>query len=113
MNGTYAYIEASYPRRANDTARLISALIPPNSRPGICLSFWYHMYGPDIDTLAVYTKTGGVLSPAIWKRTGNQANEWKYGQVFIRTVLNFQVSEQVFILCNFFTEHLSHYFGTC
>lgn len=91
MNGTYAYIEASYPRRQNDTARLISALIPPNSRPGMCVSFWYHMYGAAIDTLSVYPKTGGSLGSAIWKRTGNQANEWKYGQVFIRTTLSSQV----------------------
>ena len=90
-NGTYAYIEASLPRNVNDTARLISALLPPNSRPGVCLSFWYHMYGPDIDTLSVYAKVGSSLGSAIWKRTGNQANKWKYGQVFIRMALSYQV----------------------
>lgn len=91
-NGTYAYIETSYPRRPNDTARLISAVIPRNTRPGTCVSFWYHMYGPDIDTLSVYTKTGGSLGSVIWQRKGNQANKWKYGQVFLRMILSYQVS---------------------
>ena len=95
VNGTYAYIEASLPRNVNDTARLISALMPANSRPGVCLSFWYHMYGPNIDTLSVYAKVGGLLGSAIWKRTGNQANKWKYGQVFIRMALSFQVGCEV------------------
>lgn len=50
------------------------------------------MYGPHINTLNVYTKLGSSLGSAIWKRTGNQGNRWKYGQVLVRTVLNYQVS---------------------
>lgn len=50
------------------------------------------MYGPYIDTLNVYTKLGSSLGSAIWKKTGDQGNQWRYGQVFVRTVLNFQVS---------------------
>lgn len=93
-NGTYAYIESSYPRKPNDTARLISAEISRNTRPGTCVSFWYHMYGPDIDTLSVYTKSpkGSSLGSVIWQRKGNQADKWKYGQVFLRMSLNYQVS---------------------
>ena len=90
-SGTYAYIETSFPRNYNDTARLISALIPKNSRPGTCISFWYHMYGPDINTLSVYTKSGGSLGSPIWKRTGSQGNKWKYAQVFVRSLLDYQV----------------------
>ena len=97
-NGTYAYIEASFPRQLNDTARLISATIPRDARPGKCLAFWYHMYGPDINTLNVYTKTGGSLRSVIWKKTGNQGDKWKYGQVFIRSLFDFQVSGQSFKL---------------
>ena len=101
-NGTYAYIETSFPRNHNDTARLISALIPRNSRPGTCISFWYHMYGPDINTLSVYTKSGGSLGSPIWKRTGNQANKWKYAQVFVRSVLDYQVGfAKTFSIVNF------------
>lgn len=92
VNGTYAYIESSFPRQQNDTARLISAVIPRNTRPGTCVSFWYHMYGPDIDTLSVYTKTGGSLGSAVWQKKGNQADMWKNGQVFLRMALDYQVS---------------------
>lgn len=92
--GYYAYIEASSPRQPNDTARLISALIPRNARPGVCVSFWYHMFGPDINTLSVYTKTGGSLSSVIWQRKGSQGDKWIYGQVFLRMLFNFQVSSK-------------------
>ena len=92
-NGTYAYAEASYPRQLNDTARLISPTLQSNTRPGTCISFWYHMYGADINSLNVYTKVGGSLGTAIWQKKGNQANAWKYGQVFVRQPLNYQVSE--------------------
>ncbi|CAH3118157.1 unnamed protein product [Pocillopora meandrina] len=90
-NGTYAYAEASYPRQLNDTARLISPTLQSNTRPGTCISFWYHMYGADINSLNVYTKVGGSLGTAIWQKKGNQANAWKYGQVFVRQPLNYQV----------------------
>ena len=91
VNGTYAYIEASFPRQQNDTARLISAQIRGNTRPGTCVSFWYHMYGPDIDTLSVYTKSGSSLGSVVWQKKGNQADMWKYGQVFLRMPLGYQV----------------------
>ena len=90
-NGTYVHIETSWPRKPNDTARLVSPPIAPNSRPGNCLQFWYHMYGPDIDTLSVYIKDGGVLGNPIWQRKGNQGNVWKYGQFFIRRPSSYKV----------------------
>lgn len=92
-NGTYAYIETSYPRQPNDTARLISPTLPRNTRPGTCISFWYHMFGPDINRLSVYTKVGGSPGSVIWQKIGNQANAWKYGQIFVRMSLAYQVSK--------------------
>lgn len=57
-NGQYAYIEASTPRRANDTARLESVVL--GSTPGTCVSFYYHMYGTDIHTLTLYSRAQGT-----------------------------------------------------
>lgn len=52
LNGHYVYIETSYPRVANQTARLIS--IPFSVRStGFCFKFWYHMYGSTINTLNI------------------------------------------------------------
>jgi hypothetical protein len=49
--GYYMYIETSSPRVANDKARLESNLI--TAKQLRCLSFWYHMYGPHVNTLNV------------------------------------------------------------
>lgn len=54
--GYYIYIETSFPRKPNDTARLISPTIKKPSSSFICMSFWYHMYGPHVDTLNIYFK---------------------------------------------------------
>ena len=67
-SGHYAFIEASSPRRPNDTARLVSPSIPQTG--GACLFFWYHMYGTHINTLNVYVKTGSNLTTPTWSRTG-------------------------------------------
>lgn len=48
------YIEASS-KSPNDTARLVSA--PVNlDIGGMCLKFWYHMWGPNVYQLNVYAK---------------------------------------------------------
>lgn len=67
-SGHYMFIETSSPRRPNDTARLISQTVTPTS--GACLRFWYHMYGTHINTLNVYTKSGGQLGTPVWSHTG-------------------------------------------
>ncbi|EDO47787.1 predicted protein [Nematostella vectensis] len=89
-NGSYIYIETSWPRKPNDTARIISPMVPSSTRPGYCIKFWYHMYGPHTDTLNLYTKRGGILGNPLWTKTGNQGTEWKYAQSFYMAVTNFQ-----------------------
>lgn len=90
-NGSYAYIETSWPRKPNDTARLLSPIVPVSTRPGNCLKFWYHMYGPHIETLNVYTMTSNKQRTLRWTRSGNQGTEWKYGQVFMMNPTPIQV----------------------
>ena len=41
--GKYIFIEASSPRKVNDTAVIASPTV--NSDGDYCLTFWYHMYG--------------------------------------------------------------------
>lgn len=94
-NGTYIYAEASSPRQPGDKAVLVSDQIPPNTRPGNCLTFWYHMYGFHVGALNVYILTGGsVLGKPTWTRNGTQLNQWLKGMVFIPSVLSYNVSKQ-------------------
>ncbi|CAF4812080.1 unnamed protein product, partial [Rotaria socialis] len=73
-SGYYAYIETSFPRLPGERARLISALQFPSSTPR-CLTFWYHMYGPDIGALNVFVQTvpisqDNISSALVWTKSG-------------------------------------------
>lgn len=66
--GRYIYIEASSPRRLNDTAVIASPTI--NSDGDYCLSFWYHMYGPHVNTLRVSTVPQGGTEFMVFSKSG-------------------------------------------
>ena len=46
------------------------------------MKFWYHMYGASIGTLNVLVKTGAGnrSDDLVWTLSGNQQNQWKFGQ---------------------------------
>ena len=80
------YIEASSPRRQNETARLVSQQFSPVPFRGRCLKFWYHMLGAEIGTLNVIQKTGpGSRSETLlWSLSGQQGSNWLNGRVSLR-----------------------------
>ena len=51
------YIEASFPRKPNDAAGLVSPAIQKSGSTA-CVLFWYHMFGPHVNALNVYLKVG-------------------------------------------------------
>ncbi|KAL9986065.1 hypothetical protein ACROYT_G000134 [Oculina patagonica] len=84
-SGNYMYIEASYPRKAGENAKLAVA-VPNNGNPS-CLSFYYHMYGASAGTLNVYSSKTKVFSVS-----GNQENNWilKQTNLFLDGVVTFE-----------------------
>ena len=52
FTGHYMYVEASYPRKQGDNAMLASFPIDGSS-PSCSLSFWSHMKGEHVGSLAV------------------------------------------------------------
>lgn len=82
--GHYIFIETSTPRRPNDTARIESPEVPPKATAQ-CVRFWYHMYGPDVNTLNVYAKVGSTLGIPVWSRTGTANNVWHFQAVDVTT----------------------------
>lgn len=75
LAGFYIYIETSSPRRNNDKA--ILTLTGANSK-SVCFSFYYHMYGTNINRLNIYNR-----GKVIWTMAGNQGNSWKKAEVSI------------------------------
>ena len=91
--GRYIYLETSS-RKPNDTARLISTDIPATGDTGgKCLTFWYHMYGPHVNSLNIYVLIGGHTGKPLWSRTGTQGNKWIKGQVTLIGRQPFKVNQ--------------------
>lgn len=94
--GHYIFIETSLPRRLGDTARLLSPILNANPR-GACLRFWYHMYGPHINSLNVYTRpslSGGTFGnlTKVWTKQHTQGNQWKFAEVAVTSASQYQAS---------------------
>ena len=92
------YLETSG-QSSNLAARLISQKMPAtNANNGKCLTFWYHMYGPHINTLSVYAVAGNNYTGQIpfWRRTGTQGNKWIEGRATL-------YAGQPFSVCLIFT----------
>ena len=88
--GYYIYIETSLPRKINETAVLVSPIV--NSQNDVCLKFWYHMFGQDINNLQVLTTdvmTG--QQNVIWRRFETQGNIWRPASITLVAPTNITV----------------------
>ncbi|KAJ8050465.1 MAM and LDL-receptor class A domain-containing protein 2 [Holothuria leucospilota] len=82
--GYYVYIETSGNRDEGDRAKLALHPQKPTDADGICISFWYHMYGDSIGALNVYLKTGSEES-LLFTKHQTQGNVWRKGQFPLQT----------------------------
>ncbi|XP_056002057.1 uncharacterized protein LOC125662133 [Ostrea edulis] len=80
--GHYLYLESSN-QKPGDKAVLVSSDFT-NTTPQ-CLTFWYHMYGPDTASLRVILT--GNSNSTIWKKSGDQGKDWQRAIVEIPTSL--------------------------
>ncbi len=87
--GHYIYAEASAPASNNDKARIISEELPATS--GMCLSFWYHMYGMTMGSLKAYVRNSDNVDTEIWSKSGNQGDQWNYSNKTIVSKTPFKV----------------------
>ena len=86
------YIETSFPRKPNDSAALISPTITGSGqKQTFCMWFAYHMYGPHVNTLKVYTRSQGENKPVIWQRKGSRGPYWRHAEVQITVLQSTQV----------------------
>ncbi|CAF3933397.1 unnamed protein product [Rotaria magnacalcarata] len=81
--GYYMYFKTNSSVKLNDTARLISPdLISTNDEK--CFRFYYRMHGSNIYQLNIYARINGNLGKALWRREGNQGNQWLVGRLSLR-----------------------------
>ena len=71
-NGSYIYIQTSYPRNYNEKARLNS----PWMRGAQRMTFFYSMYGSTVESLSVYVRINGSEA-RVWSRyKSHVSNNW-------------------------------------
>uniref|UniRef100_G3VX36 MAM domain containing 4 n=1 Tax=Sarcophilus harrisii TaxID=9305 RepID=G3VX36_SARHA len=71
----FMYLDPTSPPARGMGARLLTA---PQVSPAHneCLSFWYHLYGPQIGTLSLTLRRTGEADTHLWARTGTHGNRW-------------------------------------
>ena len=82
-------MESSAPRRPGDRADLVSQVMRPSQAR--CMTFWYHMNGPNIGTLRVLVRVGASNITA-WTLSGDHGDRWTYAQAPVTANLDYQVS---------------------
>ncbi|MEE6468150.1 hypothetical protein FKM82_008179 [Ascaphus truei] len=60
--------------------RLLSLPLKPTSEPS-CLSFWYYMYGVNVNRLVILLIYGNDTEEIIFQKQGNYGQNWHYGLV--------------------------------
>ena len=76
-NGQYIYLESSGTCRPSKEAIISTNCIEVDASTGIChLSFFYHMFGPNVNVLFLEITTDGTNWVSLWNEAGNQGDEW-------------------------------------
>ena len=66
----------------------------------VCIQFWYHMHGSDIGNLSIYLKTNHSET-VVWTLSGNQGDQWKFGQTALNSRDAYKVRLPVFIVTEY------------
>ncbi|KAM4889441.1 enteropeptidase [Thomomys bottae] len=69
---------------------LSSLSMEPTLAP-VCLSFWYFMYGENVDTLSINISNGKNMK-TIFQKEGNYGENWNYGQVTLNETAEFKIA---------------------
>ncbi|XP_054280218.1 MAM and LDL-receptor class A domain-containing protein 1-like [Macrosteles quadrilineatus] len=93
MEGGYAFIDSSYPRRPGDVARLSSMEFEPTGADmPLCMRFWTHMYGNGVGTLSIHLQdTRDSTEQQIWSLSGEAGNAWYQAEVPVSSANTFKI----------------------
>ena len=89
--GYYVYFSSSG-HQAGDRASLITPSLTYTGDKTACVSFWYHLYGEDLDTVNLNIIMDQI-NVTLWTKFSTQGNIWKKAQVDIpKSFLTIQVN---------------------
>uniref|UniRef100_I3MPS8 MAM domain containing 4 n=2 Tax=Ictidomys tridecemlineatus TaxID=43179 RepID=I3MPS8_ICTTR len=73
--GFFMLLDPTNPPARGRAAHLLTRPQTP-ATPKECLSFWYHLYGPQIGTLRLIMRRDGEEDMLLWSRSGTHGNRW-------------------------------------
>ncbi|XP_038192403.1 apical endosomal glycoprotein isoform X2 [Arvicola amphibius] len=73
--GFFMFLDPTDPPARGQGALLLTRPQVPLA-PKECLSFWYHLYGPQIGTLRLAMRKDGEEDTLLWSRLGTHGNRW-------------------------------------
>lgn len=88
--GTYLYVDTNSPEQTGYRAMLESTLFLPTPSYGLCMDFWYHMYGDKMGSLNIYINSFNSTS-LLWTQHGNKGPQWLNAQLTVRSALPFRI----------------------
>ncbi|XP_015904973.1 MAM and LDL-receptor class A domain-containing protein 1 [Parasteatoda tepidariorum] len=120
QTGGYSYIDASFPRRPGDRARLLSPnfLATGDNNP-VCMKFATHMFGNGVGSLRVLKRVPGDEAPdrVLWEISGESGNKWYRAQVSVSSATSYQLVFEGVVgtnsLGNIAIDSVSFIPGTC
>ncbi|XP_070566222.1 MAM and LDL-receptor class A domain-containing protein 1-like [Ptychodera flava] len=92
--GYYIFVESSTPRSEGEVAALVSGLFNYHQPDGVCMKFWYHMYGSYVGSLSISIEVeegNSTESLFLWTKYGDRGPKWNYDQIHIAETRNFRV----------------------
>ncbi|XP_055007320.1 MAM and LDL-receptor class A domain-containing protein 1 isoform X2 [Boleophthalmus pectinirostris] len=79
VTGYHMVIKAERNQNISSAARLVS--FPQSAHEGLCVSFWYHIFGNNIGSLKFITRHPGEEETVVWVRSGTQGNKWRFADL--------------------------------
>ncbi|XP_066221644.1 apical endosomal glycoprotein isoform X2 [Saccopteryx leptura] len=73
--GYFMLLDPTDPPARGPGAHLLTQPQTP-AAPQECLSFWYHLHGPQIGTLRLVLRRDGKVDTLLWSRSGTHGNCW-------------------------------------
>lgn len=80
VDGHFIYLQIEGSINSGMQSKFTSNIINPDG--DICLTFWYHMYVQNPDTLRVYTESGNTTQLR-WSQNGSHLNQWNFASFTI------------------------------
>ncbi|KAM9207475.1 LOW QUALITY PROTEIN: apical endosomal glycoprotein [Dugong dugon] len=74
--GHFVLLDPAEPLARGPSAQLLTGLQTPGALTE-CVSFWYHLHGPQIGTLLLSMRREGAVETALWLRSGSHGNRWQ------------------------------------